>query len=149
MQFSSLLITYYVFANPIVLNLITLITAVIKQITNPLIALLSPAACHSFITSRDNFPNIKKRRHTYLLHFVCHYSFFLSEISITYFLSVPSSFVLSFLAIIRVSQSCQMCNIPFPVSNTTLAIVSQVRRHYSCKVRLFQASSHRCLIAKA
>jgi len=58
-QFSSLLITYYVFANPIVLSLITLFTAARKKNTNPLIALLSPAACHSFIISRDNFPNVK------------------------------------------------------------------------------------------
>jgi len=37
-----------------------------------------------------------KYRHTYLLYFACHYIFFLSEISITCFLSVASSFVLSF-----------------------------------------------------
>jgi hypothetical protein len=67
------------------------------------------------------FQYITKCLATYLLYFGWHHHLFLSEISITYFLSVPSFFSAVLLAITRTSESCETCIILFPVTcNATL-----------------------------
>lgn len=118
MQFSSLFITYYVFANPNVLSLITLITAVRNKLRIPLSRCCPPLPVTALSYHTITFQMLKMSTH--LSSVFCLPLQLLPFGNIHHLLSVGSKFFCAvLLAIIRVSQSCQMCNIPFPVSNTT------------------------------
>ena len=117
MQFSSPPITCYVSANPVVLSLITLITSV----GNKLRILLS-RCCPPQTVTLLSYQAITSQ----LLKTSIHFPLFCLPLqllpfgNIHHLRSVGSKFFCAvLLAIIRVSQPCQMCNILFPVSQPT------------------------------
>jgi len=118
MHFSSLLITYYVFANPIALSLITLITSARNKLRIPLSRCCPPLPVTALSYHSITFQMLKLSTH--LSSLFCLPLELLPFGNIHHLLSVGSKFFCAvLLAIIRVSQPCQMCNILFPVAQPT------------------------------